>query len=144
MESERVFIDTWGWLVLGDSREPAFANVARAYQEACERERSWITTDYVLDETITRLFAARPYGLARRYVDGVFGSAQAGTVVIQHVTPERFRSAWQLRQRYADKPKISFTDLTSFVVMRELGLTRVLSGDAHFEQVGMGFRRLPA
>ena len=49
----------------------------------------------------------------------------------------------RLRLRYHDKPRISFTDLTSFVVMRELGLHRVLTGDAHFEQVGLGFVRFP-
>jgi predicted nucleic acid-binding protein len=38
---------------------------------------------------------------------------------------------------------ISFTDITSFVVMRELGLSAVLTGDAHFEHVGQGFKRLP-
>jgi uncharacterized protein len=64
-------------------------------------------------------------------------------VDIEHVTPERFSSAWRLRLRYHDKPRISFTDLTSFVVMRELRLEQVLTGDAHFEQVGMGFVRIP-
>ena len=58
------------------------------------------------------------------------------------LTPERFSAAWRLRLRYHDKPRISFTDLTSFVVMRELRLQRVLTGDAHFEQVGLGFVRL--
>jgi predicted nucleic acid-binding protein len=64
-------------------------------------------------------------------------------VDIEHVTPERFSRAWRLRLRYRDKPRISFTDLTSFVVMRELGLRQVLTGDAHFEQVGFNFSKLP-
>ena len=58
-------------------------------------------------------------------------------------TAKRFSDAWRLRLRYSHKPRISFTDLTSFVVMRELGLQHVLTGDAHFEQVGLGFVRLP-
>jgi len=66
-----------------------------------------------------------------------------GLVDIERVTPDRFKLAWRMRVRYRDKPGISFTDLTSFVVMRELGLRQVLTGDAHFEQVGMGFVRLP-
>ena len=45
---------------------------------------------------------------------------------IAHVTPERFSRAWLLRLRYRDQPRISFTDLTSFVVMRELDLRRRL------------------
>ena len=52
------------------------------------------------------------------------------------LTPERFSAAWRLRLRY-------HADRTTFVVMRELKLQRVLTGDTHFEQVGFGFVRLP-
>ncbi len=30
--------------------------------------------------------------------------------------PDRFASAWRLRKRLQDKPKVSFTDLTSMIV----------------------------
>jgi predicted nucleic acid-binding protein len=59
------------------------------------------------------------------------------------VTPERCSRASRLRVRYRDKPRICFTDLTSLVVMHELGLRHVLTGDAHFTQVRMEFMRLP-
>lgn len=36
--------------------------------------------------------------------------------------------------------RIWFTDLTSMAAMRELGLSAILTEDAHCEQVGMGFR----
>ncbi len=102
---------------------------------------AWVTTDYVPDETITRLFASSAE--ARRFLEGIFEASRRGLVDIEHVTPERFSRAWRLRLRYHDKPRISFTDFTSFVVMRELGLRRVLTGDARFEHVGMGFVRVP-
>jgi predicted nucleic acid-binding protein len=102
-----------------------------------------VTTDYVLDETMTRLFALAPFALACRFMEGIFEASRDELVDIEHVTPERFSRAWRLRLRYRDKPRISFTDLTSFVVMRELGLRHVLTGDAHFEQVGLNFSKLP-
>jgi uncharacterized protein len=143
MAVERLFVDTWAWLVLANDRDPAFRAVARLRAGAAGHGGAWVTTDYVLDETITRLFSAAPFAKARRFIDGVFEASRQELLDIEQVTPERFGEAWRLRLRYRDKPRISFTDLTSFVVMRELGLRRVISGDSHFEQVGLGFVRVP-
>ena len=38
---------------------------------------------------------------------------------------------------------ISFTDLTSFVVMKEEKVTDVLTNDRHFAQVNLGFVPVP-
>jgi predicted nucleic acid-binding protein len=143
MAVDRLFVDTWAWLVLANDRDPAFANVSRIRAGAAGRSGAWVTTDYVLDETLTRLFAAAPFAAARRFVDGIFEASRQGLLDIEQVTAERFSRAWRLRLRYDHKPRISFTDLTSFVVMRELGIYRVLTGDAHFEQVGLGFIQPP-
>ena len=143
MALKRLFVDTWGWLVLANDRDPAFGRVSHVRADAAGQRGEWVTTDYVLDETMTRLFAVAPFDEARRFSEGIFEASRRGLLDIEHVTPERFSAAWRLRIRYHDKPRISFTDLTSFVVMRELGLHDVLTGDAHFEQVGMGFVRLP-
>jgi len=141
--AEPCFIDTWAWLVLANQRDPAFDAVSTLRADATGRAGAWITTDYVLDETLTRLFASIPFLKARRFAEAIFQASESGLVNIERVTPERFQSAWQLRLRYRDKPRISFTDLTSFVVMREMSLTSVISGDAHFEHAGLGFRRIP-
>ena len=37
---------------------------------------------------------------------------------------------------------ISFFDFTSFVVMKEIGIPDVLTADRHFEEVGLGFKKL--
>lgn len=143
MAANRLFVDTWGWLVLANDRDPEHAAVKELRTAADTSIATWVTTDYVLDETITRLFAATPFTKARRFFEGIFEASGEGLLDIEHVTPERFRSAWRLGLRYKDKPRISFTDLTSFVVMEELGILQVMTGDSHFEQVGMGFIRLP-
>jgi uncharacterized protein len=139
----RFFVDTWGWLVLSNARDPAFDGVAALRRGAGDPQNAWVTTDYVLNETITRLFMTAPFALASKFIEGIFEASRLGTLDIEHVTPERFTQAWKLRLRYRDKPKFSFTDLTSLTVMRELGLRRVITGDAHFEQAGLGFSLAP-
>jgi uncharacterized protein len=59
------------------------------------------------------------------------------------ITPERFETTQAFRQKFHDKPNISFTDLTSMVVMNELSISTILTGDAHFTHVGLGFQLIP-
>lgn len=139
---ERLFLDTWGWLVLADAKDPAHADAVAARRGRVGPGRL-ITTDYVLDETLTRLFSRCGFAVARQFSDALLAAEPAGLLQIERITPERFALAYQWRARYRDKPGISFTDLTSFVVMKELGIHDVLTGDAHFTQVHLGFRRVP-
>lgn len=64
-------------------------------------------------------------------------------IQLERVDSDRFMSAWNLRRRYHDKPNISFTDLTSMVIMDELRIQQVLTEDEHFAHVGKGFIRVP-
>jgi len=108
-----------------------------------ERRRLWITSDYVLDETFTRLYTRGPFHEVERFCAGIFDQQKLGLLTVERISPESFQKAYALRLRYRDKPRISFTDFTSFAVMRELGIRHVLTGDLHFKQVHMGFHILP-
>ncbi|MGH8244886.1 MAG: type II toxin-antitoxin system VapC family toxin [Gammaproteobacteria bacterium] len=142
-EPQPLFVDTWGWLVLEDSKHSAHAAVHELRQAYAHAGVAWVTTDYVLDETITRLFSRRPFDEARQFCAGVFRAQESGALQLETITPQRFAQAYRLRLRYRDKPRVSFTDLTSFVVMKELGIQLALTEDAHFTQVQMGFQVLP-
>ena len=138
-----LFVDTWGWIVLadaGDARHDEVVALRRRHTE----DGVLVTTDYVLDETFTRLFAGSPFAQAERFCSAVLKARQAGIVRVEVITTERFEKAYRLRLRYRDKPRISFTDLTSFVVMTELGIRDALTVDAHFASVQMGFRIVPS
>ena len=141
--TEPLFIDTWGWLVLANDRDPAYARVVELRRQYAARRAGWVTTDYVLDEAITRLFAAAPFARAEKFCDAIFEARRSSLLSVERITAERFESAWKLRVRYKNKPRISFTDLTSIAVMRELGLRQILTGDTHFDQVRRGFQKVP-
>jgi predicted nucleic acid-binding protein len=105
--------------------------------------RQYVTTDYVVSELITQLYRLRDSDNAESYVTTVMGASESGAYRLERVTPQRFSKAWQLRWRYADQAAISFVDFTSFVVMNELGIRDVFTGDSHFEQINMGFQLFP-
>lgn len=138
-----VFVDTWGWLALGHRRDPHHSEVRSLYQSLRDQNVSILTSDYVLDEVITLLFRRELYAEAVGYMDGILAAANAHQVRVERVSPERFSAAWQLRRRFQDKPRISFTDLTSMVIMQECHVIHVLTEDDHFLQTGMGFFKVP-
>src|SRR5579862_1045709 len=130
--ADRLFLDTWGWLALADALDPAHPGAIA--ERRMRTPGNLVTSDYILDETFTRLFSRCRFNVAQKFSKGIFEAESEGLLKLERVTPERFEAAYQLRLRFRDKPGISFTDLTSFVVMRELGITDVLTADAHFVQ----------
>lgn len=138
-----IFIDTWGWLTLRDRSEARHRAVDRFYREVRRRRDRVYTSDYVLDETITLLFRRLPSAKAEESLQYIQQAIAHGYLHLEWMTPQRFEKAIELRYRFQDKPRISFTDLTSMVVMSERGIEEILTEDDHFLHVGMGFRKVP-
>lgn len=139
----RLFIDTWGWIVLGNKREPRHAEITKFYSSRKKQRGISYTTDYVLDETFTLLFRRLSFKEAKDSLDIIDLAINEGYLRLERITAERFEKAKGLRIKFRDKPRMSFTDLTSMVVMAERGITDILTGDDHFTQVGMGFQKIP-
>lgn len=135
------FYDTWAFVALADRRDPAH-RVAAALDLALERGGYVaVTTDYVLDETLTFLNAAAGPGAALAFLDGFLIRVAAGDVQQIDVTPDRRERALSLFRKLAPgERRLSFTDATSFGVMRELGVQLAFTADAHFHRAGQGIR----
>jgi predicted nucleic acid-binding protein len=137
------FVDTWGWMALGHRREPRHREIRAYYQQLRAQHSVVYTSDYVLDEVITLLFRRAVFAEAMRFLEGLFTAAERGHLRIERITSARFSSAWGLRQRFQDKPRISFTDLTSMIIMQEHDVRQIVTEDEHFFHVGMGFLKVP-
>jgi len=138
-----VFVDTWAWLALAYAKDPYQPAAARQHREFRRQKTRYVTTDHVLAEFLSTLFRVVPFGSARQFADRLFESFEGGRHRLVFLSAEQFQKAYQLRLKYHDKPAISFVDLTSMVVMQDLAITDVFTGDAHFGQVGLGFRVVP-
>lgn len=96
-----------------------------------------------MDEVYTLLFKRVPVDAALKALEIMTIAIEQGYVNVIWITPERFEVAQKLRMKFQDKPDISFTDLTSMAIMQEFEISEILTGDAHFTHVGMGFVLLP-
>jgi hypothetical protein len=96
------------------------------------------TTDYVFDEAVTSIVSfTRRKDLAVNAGEAILSSRI--TRVIK-VDDEAFRDAWNLFKRFKDK-LWSFTDCTSFVLMKRNKLVTAFTFDEHYRQAG--FKTLP-
>ena len=130
--ANETFIDTSGFYSLLVRRDRMHARAAEFMAHAAQVQGRFVTTDYVLDESVT-LLKARGHGeLIAPLFESIGNSA---AMRMEWTTSERFEEARVFCMRYADKAW-SFTDCVSFVVMQSLGLTAALTSDDHFAQAG--------
>jgi len=127
-----IFADTSGFFALLAARDPMHAQADRVLRRAGKRGRRFVTSDYVLDETAT-LLGARGLGhLVPRLFAIVHGSAACR---VAWMDPDRFGHSRALFEQHLGE-RWSFTDCSSFVLMRELDLTDVLTTNGHFRAAG--------
>ena len=133
-----LFVDTAGWMACADAADPAHARACAARDAALRAGQALVTTDFVADETLTLIRMRLGLAAASAWWQQVDGSSRLGW---ERIDSQRFERAREVFFQFRDKT-FSFTDCTSFVVMRELRLTVALSTDRHFRQAG--FQAVPA
>ncbi len=132
MASEPVFADSAFLYALVDKRDSAHSFAVDCLRSLVAARRPLVCTDHVLVESLT-LAKVRAGSLAAlRLLERIDASDLIRT---EWIGRERFESAKVFFRKHADHG-YSFTDCTSFVVMRELGITDALTTDRHFAEAG--------
>ncbi len=124
-----LFVDTSAWFAFFDRK-------SRAHDAVADLLSAWtgrlIVTDYVVDELLTLVRVRAGHWASVRVGEALIGGGEATVVTVE---PRDFQAAWDLFREHSDKD-YSFTDCTSFVVMRRLGIEKAAALDQHFRQAG--------
>ena len=98
--------------------------------------RQWkgrlVTSNFVFDETMTLLLARGGSAAALSLGESL---RDPGMVQMVRISPEDEEESWSLFVAHRDKT-YSFTDCTSFAIMRRIGLEAAIATDRHFRQAG--------
>lgn len=124
-----IFVDAGAWFAMFIPTDPDYV---AAHKWLDQNDSPLVTTDYIIDETLT-LMVARGEPTKAREIGARFFADELAE--IHYLTPTLILSAWQVFRKFTDK-KWSFTDCTSKVVMESLGVTTAFSFDQHFRQFG--------
>ncbi|MDZ7831132.1 MAG: PIN domain-containing protein [Desulfobacterales bacterium] len=132
-----LFVDTAGWMAMADRKDPLNAAAIAARDQWLENEGVLATSNYIVDETLTLIRMRIGLDAAKKWWAMVSKSPRCK---MYWITPEREETAIQWFFDWQDQ-SFSFTDCTSFVLMKELGVTKALTADKHF--ITAGFEMLP-
>jgi len=130
-----IFVDTSAFLALvneKDNNHVAAKQFLEDIKNGKIRVKKIITSDYIIDETITRIRYSVGHKEAVEWGKDILASKVIEKIEIQK---EIFGLAWELFQTYEDK-KLSFTDCTSFALMKKKGIEKVFSFDEDFARLG--------
>lgn len=133
-----IFVDTSAWYAL-EVEDDENHTSAVSFMEELRRGRhgALLTSNYVLDEVITLLNIRRGAEPSSNFADKVLRSRSVSVVWIDR---NIFDAALVLLKERGNR-RWSFTDCTSFIIMRQLEVNEAFAFDKNFEQAG--FTRLP-
>ncbi len=135
-----IFVDTSAFLALvneKDNNHTEAIHFLERIKNGGVKIKKIVTSDYIIDETLTRIRYSVGHQEAVEWGRDILSSNVVEKV---EVGGEMFELAWELFQAYNDK-KLSFTDCTSFAIMKKKGIEKAFSFDEDFGR--MGFVGLP-
>ena len=135
-----VFVDTWAWYALADERDADHEVAHLATDDLIEREVMLVTTNFVLDEATTLIRYKLGHAIAVKFRQTIRQLDEDELLDVVRISESHEAAAGEIFERYADQD-FSFTDCTSFAVMRELKLNEAFTGDQHFAT--MSFQLIP-
>lgn len=132
MPRHEVFVDTSGLYALVDKNDGHHSTAREIVEKLVRAGRKLILTDYIIAETVNLAVARRGTHVGLRVLDLI---EQSVGIRIERVDASRFDATKAFFRKHADH-HYSFTDCSSFVVMRELRLQEALTTDGHFPEAG--------
>ena len=127
-----IFIDTGAFLARYLPSDQHHKAAVALWDKIRTTRESCVTSNFVLDETLTLLARRASYIFAAEKARIFYTS---GALEILRPDLEVELAALNWFQKFADQA-VSFTDCTSFALMREAGVHTAFSFDAHFERAG--------
>ncbi|MBM4045670.1 MAG: type II toxin-antitoxin system VapC family toxin [Planctomycetes bacterium] len=135
----RVFVDTGGWYAVTSERDRHHEAGRLYYLNLLDEGAHLLTSDYVLDETLTRLRYDFGHAVALRFWQQTTRAQEKGSLTILWVDERVWKAAMGIFQKYADQD-FSFTDCTSFALAREHRVDEVFAFDRHFLMFGLAIK----
>ena len=125
MENSILFIDTSGFYALLDKNDKNHIFIEKVISQF----NKFYTSNYIIDEliTLTRVRKLK----SKKLNEFLSGLIEETICPVLRVTREIEKAAWEMFLKYYDH-NFSFTDCTSFILMKENGIQSACTLDKHY------------
>ncbi|NUO79253.1 type II toxin-antitoxin system VapC family toxin [candidate division KSB1 bacterium] len=130
------FVDTGAWIALSDRKDQNHGAALGVYGRLKQQRERLVTTDYVVDETITRFRYDLSHSAASQFIDLIEQVERTGVLNLIGIGGSLWQEAKAIFRQY-DIVVLSFTDCTSFAVCQKHKISQVFAYDQHFAMMGL-------
>ena len=135
-----ICVDTGAWIALSDRKDQHHRDAVAIYTRLKRQRERLLTTDYWVDETVTRLRYDLSHSSAVKFLDFIERAEETGVLTVVEIDRTLFQEAKRLFRQY-NSAKLSFTDCTSFAVCQMYKISEAFAFDQHFTMIGMTLLR---
>jgi uncharacterized protein len=129
---EEIFVDSSAWIALANSNDSHHGEAAYAYSNLLKNCRRLVTSNLVIAETYIVLLRELGHSAAMNFLE----RSKASPRILKVWSNENIETdAEQMLSKYSDQD-FSYTNATSFVVMKRRKIKKAFSFDQHFVTAG--------
>ncbi|MBI4064912.1 type II toxin-antitoxin system VapC family toxin [Candidatus Gottesmanbacteria bacterium] len=132
----KIFIDTSAWLAVYIPTEKQHQRVSTLVKQAVKSGTTLYTSNYISDETITRLLYDTDWPITKRFIQYYQKSVSQRTLVSLWVDEQCETEALVYLEKYHEH-RLSLTDATSIVLVKRYTIDAILTLDSDFTKVGL-------
>jgi predicted nucleic acid-binding protein len=131
-----IFVDTGAWIALVDKSDQHYNDASIIYKKLKQQKERFLTTDYVVDETVTRLRYDANHQVAVKFLDLIEQSEKTRILRRIQIDETLFQNAIAIFRKY-DSAVLSLTDCSSFAVCQMYNIYQAFAFDKHFTMMGI-------
>ncbi len=132
-----LFVDTSAWYAFADEGDERHPEARQSFRSFLLEYREVVSTNHVIGETYTTIRKRLSHAAAWQFLDRIRESRRVTEIFVSEAQE---RKAYLFLQKHSEQ-KFSFVDGSSFIVMKERGITDCFTFDRHF--IAAGFNILP-
>lgn len=138
--TNRLFVDTSAWIALYIAEDQSHEKAKRLLHQEINKGTQFYTSNYVFDESITRLAYDAHWPTVDRFIVSFEASIKRKFLLKLWVDEQTEEESIEVLRKYHDQ-QLSFTEATIIVLVKRYRMDAIFSFDNDFRKIGI--RTLP-